>query len=94
MTVTTALLPQGAQFQQVSQLLAPSASTGMQGVSPRSLILDHTLEGSGLNQKIFLIPATCFHHSFDTLRTETNSVLEEQKHRASAMQTQADFRWG
>lgn len=44
----------------------------------------------GLIRKISLVPATCFHHSFNTfaMRTENiNSVLEEQKHRVSAMQT-------
>jgi len=77
-----ALPPQGIQFQRASQLLVHSASTGMQGFSPQSLVLDHMLAGSRLNQKIFLIPAIFFHHSFNTftLRTENiNSVLEEQK---------------
>lgn len=92
-----ALLPQGIWFQQASQLLAHSAPTGMQGVSPQSLVLNHMPAGPGLNQKIFLISTICFHHSFNTFtqRTENiNSVLEEQKYRVSATQTQEDFRWG
>lgn len=80
-----ALLPQGIRFQQASQLLAPSASTGMQGASPQSLVLDHVLAGSGLNQKIFLIPAICFHHSFHTFTPRTENKFSSGRAEAQSI---------
>lgn len=55
----------------------------MQGVSPWPLVLDHMQAVSGLNQKIFLIPATCFHPSFDTFTLRTETEIQFWKSRST-----------